>query len=162
MVGGRALLLVVILRFVVGGFWFEHSQQKWGWFESGELHSRFLRWNKDAQGVQKLYIEKFCLPFWKTLQYAVVFGQLAVAVSFLLGFWTKVAALGGAFMAVNFIFAQGGLLTWRLIGNPYGPVVVTATIVAAYAGGEALWSIRRLMARSKLAAETAGARSSAL
>jgi hypothetical protein len=51
------------------------------------------------------------------------------------------AAIGGVFMAANFLLAQGALLDWGIIGNPYGPVTMMATIVAAYCGGELRWSL---------------------
>lgn len=138
----RTILLVVILRFVLGGFWFEHSHQKWDWPRTGELERRFQRNNQDAEGIQKVYLEKFCLPYWRVLQYLVLFGELAVGLSFLFGYLMKPAALGGAFMALNFLFAQGSLLEPGILGNPYGPVVITATLVAAYGGGETRWSLR--------------------
>jgi len=141
MAESRALLLVIILRFAVAGFWFEHSHDKWEWFQTGELQRRLLNWNENAQGAQKLYLEKFCIPHYQALQYLVVFGELAVSVSFLFGYWTRLAALGGAFMALSFLFAQGSLLTWHVIGNPYGLMTILGTLVAAYGGGDSRWSV---------------------
>ena len=137
----NAILLIVLLRIVMGGFWVAHSHEKWGWFESGELQQRLARYDERAEGVQKLYLERLAVPFWRTLQYLVVFGELAVGVSFLLGILTRFAAIGGVFMAANFLLAQGVLLEWSIIGNPYGPVTMMATIVAAYCGGGLRWSL---------------------
>ena len=137
----NAILLIVLLRIIMGGFWISHSHDKWGWFASGELQQRLTRYHEDAEGVQKLYLEKFALPYWRVLQYLVVFGELAVGLSFLLGTLTRLAAIGGVFMAASFLLAQGALLDWSIIGNPYGPVTMMATIVAAYCGGELRWSL---------------------
>ncbi|MBI4445793.1 MAG: DoxX family protein [Acidobacteria bacterium] len=143
----RTLLLLLLLRFVIGAFWFEHSHQKWEWPETGELQARFARWNEQAEGLQKIYLEKFCIPNWNTLQYLVIFGELTVGLSFLFGWWTRAAAWGGAFMAFNFIFAQGGVNNHELIGNPYGPVLVMGSFAVAYGGGEAQLSISNLLQR---------------
>ena len=141
MLAKKALVLIVLLRFVMGGFWVAHSHDKWGWFETGELHRRLQRYAENSEGMTKLYVERFALPHWEPLQVLVVFGELAVGISFLLGFLTKAAAIGGVFMAATFLFAQGDLLSPGIIGNPYGPVTMMATIVAAYGGGESLWSL---------------------
>ena len=143
----RTILLVVILRFVLGGFWFEHSRQKWEWPWTGELERRFQRYSQNAEGLQKTYVERFCLPNWRVLQYLVIFGELTVGLSFLFGYLMKPAALGGAFMALNFLFAQGSLFEPGIIGNPYGPVLIMATLVAAFGGGETRWSLRNRLQR---------------
>ncbi|MBI3933653.1 MAG: DoxX family protein [Acidobacteria bacterium] len=145
----KNLLLIVILRFVMGGFWFEHSRDKWEWPQTAELQRRLQRNSENGDGIQKAYVERFALPHWQTLQYLVIFGELAVGLSFLAGFLTRAAAIGGAFMALNFLFAQGALLSIDILGNPYGPVTIMATIVAAYGGGETYWSLSSWLARKR-------------
>jgi uncharacterized membrane protein YphA (DoxX/SURF4 family) len=145
----KAILLIVILRFVMGGFWFEHSREKWGWPRSGDLQRRLLRWSESGSGIQKAYVDHFALPNWQALQYLVIFGELAVGLSFLAGVFTRLAAIGGAFMALNFLFAQGSLLDVGIVGNPYGPVTIIASIVAAYAGGESRGSLRNWLCRRR-------------
>ena len=72
-----------------------------------------------------------------------------MGLSFLAGFLTRPAAIGGAFMALSFLFAQGSLLSSGIIGNPYGPVTIMASIVAAFGGGESRWSLSSWLARRK-------------
>ena len=154
----RTILLIVALRFVMGGFWFEHSRDKWEWPQGNELERRLQRYSENGEGLAKAYVDRFALPNWNRLQYLVIFGELAVGLSFLAGFLTRAAAIGGAFMALSFLFAQGSLLSSGILGNPYGPVTIMATIVAAYGGGESHWSLRAWLARKKgLAAAEEGA-----
>ena len=145
----KTILLIVILRFVMGGFWVAHSHDKWGWPQGNELERRLQRYSENGAGIQKAYVDSFALPHWKTLQYFVIFGELAVGLSFLAGFLTRPAAIGGAFMAITFLFAQGDLLDAGILGNPYGPVLIMATIVAAYCGGESRWSLASWLAGAK-------------
>ena len=145
----KTVLLIVILRFVMGGFWVAHSHDKWGWPQGNELERRLQRYSENGAGIQKAYVDRFALPRWETLQYFVIFGELAVGLAFLAGFLTRAAAVGGVFMAINFLFAQGDLLDTGILGNPYGPVTIMATIVAAYGGGESRWSLSSWLARSK-------------
>lgn len=145
----RTVLLIVILRFVMGGFWVAHSHDKWGWPQGNELERRLERYSENGSGIQKAYVDSFALPHWKTLQYFVIFGELAVGLAFLAGFLTRAAAVGGIFMAITFLFAQGDLLDAGILGNPYGPVLMMATTVAAYGGGESRWSLSSWLARSR-------------
>jgi uncharacterized membrane protein YphA (DoxX/SURF4 family) len=140
--------MIVILRFVMGVFWVEHSREKWDWPRTGELQKRLQRWNDDATGVRKVYLESFALPHWQTLQYLAMFGELAVGLSFIVGLLMRTASVGGAFMALNFLFAQGSISGLDFLGNPYGPVVITATIVAAWGGGEAVASFGAMLRRA--------------
>jgi len=41
------------------------------------------------------------------------------------------------------------LLDAGILGNPYGPVLMMATTVAAYGGGESRWSLSSWLARSR-------------
>jgi uncharacterized membrane protein YphA (DoxX/SURF4 family) len=136
----------------MGGFWVAHSHDKWGWPEGNELERRLQRYAENATGLERIYVEKFALPNWRTLQYLVIFGELAVGLAFLVGFLTRPAAVGGVFMALNFLFAQGSLLDSSILGNPYGPVTMMATIVAAYGGGESRWSLSRWLRRKQASA----------
>jgi uncharacterized membrane protein YphA (DoxX/SURF4 family) len=137
------------LRFVIGGFWVAHSHDKWEWPKTAELQRRFQRFSENATGLEKAYVENFALPHWRTLQYLVIFGELAVGLSFLAGYLTRAAAFGGAFMALNFLFSQSSLISPDIFGNPYGPVLIMATFVAAYGGGESRWSLSAWLARKK-------------
>ena len=145
----RTILLIVILRFVMGGFWVAHSHDKWGWPQGNELERRLQRYSEEGSALERAYVEKFALPNWRTLQFLVIFGELAVGLAFLAGFMTRVAAVGGVFMALNFLFAQGSLISSDILGNPYGPVTIMATIVAAFAGGESHWSLSAWLDRRK-------------
>ena len=133
---------MVALRLVLGVFWVERSHEKWDWFESGELQRRLQLYSERGEGLQKRYVDGFCLPYHRPLLYLVVFGEMAVGLSFLLGYLTRVAVGGGAFMALNFLFAQGSLLEWGFLANPYGPLLITAMMVAAYGGGEEVLNLR--------------------
>ena len=145
----KTLLLIVTLRFVMGGFWFAHSHDKWDWPNTAELQRRLQRYSENGSGLEKAYVENIALPNWKILQYLVIFGELAVGLSFLTGIFTRAAAVGGAFMALNFLLAQGSLISSDIVGNPYGPVMIMATIVAAYGGGESHWSLSAWLACKK-------------
>jgi len=140
--------MIVILRFVMGAFWIEHSREKWDWPKTAELQRRLTRYDESATGIRKIYLESFALPHWQTLQYLAMFGELAVGLSFLFGLLMRTASIGGVFMAFSFLFAQGSISGLDFIGNPYGPVVITATIVAAWGGGEARCSLGELLRRT--------------
>lgn len=145
----KTLLLVVILRFVMGGFWMAHSHDKWDWPQTAELQHRLQRYAENGSGIEKAYVENFALPNWRILQYLVLFGEFAVGLSFLAGFLTRAAAVGGVFMALNFLFAQGSLISSSIVGNPYGPVTMMATLVAAFGGGERYCSLKAWLQRKR-------------
>ena len=94
------------------------------------------RYNEGPSGLHKTYLEGFAIPHYEILRPVVIFGKLAVAIALIFGYKTQPAAVADGFMVGNFLFAQGELFVVELFGNPYGPVVVAATLVAAFGGGE--------------------------
>jgi uncharacterized membrane protein YphA (DoxX/SURF4 family) len=145
----RVTILLVLLRMVMGVFWFEHSRDKWGWFADNDLHRRLTRYSESATGAQKSFLEEFAIPNYKALQVLVIAGELAVGLAFFFGVLTRPAALGGIFMALTFLYAQGELLDWGIFRNPYGPVVITATLVAGFSGADEHFSVGRYLRRKR-------------
>lgn len=145
----RVTMLLVALRLVMGAFWFEHSRDKWGWFQSNDLQRRLTRYSETATGAQKSFLEHFAIPNFNVLQVVVIAGELAVGLALFFGVLTRPAALGGIFMALTFLYAQGELLDWGIFKNPYGPAVIMATLVAGFSGADRHFSLGKYLSRGK-------------
>ncbi|UCH10372.1 MAG: DoxX family protein [Fidelibacterota bacterium] len=141
----QTIVIMVLLRVALGSFWMDHGIDKMsdGWITDDQLKARLVRSSVTATGLQKAYLEHFAVPASGALRYLVMFGELAIGLAFLAGFWMKPAAWGAGFMVLNFKFADGRLLDLNILGDPsFFPLLLT-TLLIAYINFDRSWTLRR-------------------
>lgn len=102
---------VCILRIWTGFYFLNAGLGKWSgqFLSEPKLLAIVNSWIENpamAQGYRG-FLEHWVIPHWQVFSYAVVIGEIAVGVSFILGFMVRPAALGGLLMNINFLFAAG-------------------------------------------------------
>ncbi|MEE9225802.1 MAG: DoxX family membrane protein [Bacteroidota bacterium] len=122
---------LILLRFAVGAVFLVQGISKWSWLQQPDvLTKRFNLWLDSVGSVERAYIE-LMMPTAEVPRYLVLFGELATAVSLILGVLVPLSSVLAAFMVFNFKLASGGLLTWRFLGDPYGIVLLVLLIMFA-------------------------------
>jgi thiosulfate dehydrogenase [quinone] large subunit len=132
------------LRLCLGVFFLFEAIGKWGWFRSsGVLRERLVEWADAAPPLSRAYIETLCLPGVELFARLVPFGEFSVAIAFLLGGYTRLAAVLGLLMVLNFHFASGIMFTYGYLTNGYGPPVIGGLLALALGGASLPLSVRR-------------------
>ncbi len=78
------------------------------------------------------FLQKFAIPYAGTFAILVIIGEIAVGAALLAGCATRLAAVAGIFMCLNFLFASGTPLL--SVEQPVVFVVLLATVYATAAG----------------------------
>jgi uncharacterized membrane protein YphA (DoxX/SURF4 family) len=73
----------------------------------------------------------------------VPLGEFSVAVAFLLGGYTRLAAAMGLLMVLNFHFASGIMFTYGYLTNGYGLPVIGGLLALALGGASLPLSVKR-------------------
>ena len=73
----------------------------------------------------------------------VPLGELAVAVAFLIGGYTRLAAATALLMVLNFHFASGIIFTYGYLTNGYGLPVLGGLLALALGGAALPLSVKR-------------------
>lgn len=130
----RVTTIIIIARILLGLFWLDHgfSKLESGWLAESKLSIRLTGNSLKAPSYVKPYIKHVLQPAAPVVQRMVLFGELAVGLAFVLGFWTKPAAWGAIFMVFNFKFVDGRLLSWAAFGDAYLFPLLVAMILASY------------------------------
>lgn len=123
--GGIALVLGMrYLYMAIFMYGFVHKIMH-GWLWTGIMEQHFFRrlTELDPGSFQAAYLQAFAIPFAIPIAWIVTIGELVVGLSMLLGVATRINALFGLFMLLN--FAAGGYYNWTI------PVLVTMSILIA-------------------------------
>jgi len=132
------------LRLCLGVFFLFEAIGKLGWFTSaGVLRERLAGWASSAPPMSRAYIEAICLPGVELFARLVPLGEFAVAVAFLLGGYTRLAAATALLMVLNFHFASGIIFTYGYLTNGYGLPVIGGLLALAFGGAALPLSIKR-------------------
>ena len=135
--GKRQAYGLVVLRLCLGVFFLFEAIGKIGWFTSSAvLSSRLTEWLQSAGPLNRAYLQ-LLLPGVEILARLVPLGEFAVAVAFLLGGYTRVAATLAVLMVLNFHFASGVMFQYSYLTNGYG-LPVLGGLFALAIGGAAL------------------------
>jgi len=152
-----------VLRIYLGIQWLEAGLEKvgnpvWTGEKAGAAVAGFAKGAiaKAAEGPHPAvkawyasFLEAFVLPNAKAWSYMVAWGELLVGVALILGAFTVAAALAGAFMNLNFMFA-GSAST-----NPYMYTIAILLLIAGANAGHIgvdrylMPYLRRLIAERK-------------
>ena len=132
------------LRLCLGVFFLFEAIGKWGWFRSSEvLRERLMEWADAAPAVSRAYIHAVCLPGVELFARLVPLGEFSVAIAFLLGGYTRLAAILALLMVLNFHFASGIMFTYGYLINGYGPPVIGGLLALALGGASLPLSVKR-------------------
>lgn len=114
----RVAWVWIILRVYVGYEWFlagwsKLNDEAWAGAQAGTAIKGFFagvltKTSGAHPGVSAWYgafIENFAMNHTVFFSYLITYGELAVGVALILGAFTGIAAFGGAFMNLNFLFA---------------------------------------------------------
>ena len=132
------------LRLCLGVFFLFEAIGKWSWFRSsGVLRERLVEWAEAAPPLSRAYIETVCLPGAELFARLVPLGEFSVAIAFLIGGYTRLAAVLALLMVLNFHFASGLMFTYGYLTNGYGPPVIGGLLALALGGAALPLSVRR-------------------
>jgi uncharacterized membrane protein YphA (DoxX/SURF4 family) len=132
------------LRLCLGVFFLFEGIGKLSWFAtSSVLRERLVEWADAAPALSRAYIQTVCLPGVELFARLVPLGEFSVAVAFLLGGYTRLAAAMGLLMVLNFHFASGIMFTYGYLTNGYGLPVIGGLLALALGGASLPLSVRR-------------------
>jgi uncharacterized membrane protein YphA (DoxX/SURF4 family) len=132
------------LRFFLGVFFLFQGIGKIGWLtDPSPLTTQLTGFLESANQWNRAYLETVCLPGAAVFARLVLFGELATGVSFLLGVYTRYAAIAALLMVLNFHFAGGFMFEYRYLTNGYGPPVVGGLLALALGGVALPLSLRK-------------------
>lgn len=102
---------VALLRIFVGYFFLASGIEKihQNFLNSPILQDLVQKWiqTPDLNPQYIHFLQTWVLPHWQTFSYLVVFAELAVGVSFIIGFMVRISSILAIFLSVNFILAAG-------------------------------------------------------
>jgi uncharacterized membrane protein YphA (DoxX/SURF4 family) len=132
------------LRLCLGVFFLFEAISKLGWFTSSAvLRSRLTEWAETVPAISRAYITNICLPGAEVFARIVPLGEFSVALAFLLGGYTRLAAILALLMVLNFHFASGVMFEYSYLTNGYGPPVLGGLLALAIGGTALPLSVRR-------------------
>ena len=132
------------LRLCLGVFFLFEAISKVGWFTSSAvLRSRLAEWVETVPAISRAYINNICLPGAEVFARLVPIGEFSVALAFLLGGYTRLAAILALLMVLNFHFASGVMFQYSYLTNGYGPPVLGGLLALAIGGVGLPLSVKR-------------------
>jgi uncharacterized membrane protein YphA (DoxX/SURF4 family) len=132
------------LRLFLGVFFLFEGIGKIGWLmDPSPLTTQLTGYLQGANPWNRAYLEAVCLPGAAVFARLVLFGELATGVSFLLGAYTRYAAIAAFLMVLNIHFASGALFQYRFLTNGYGLPVLGGLLALALGGAALPLSLRK-------------------
>jgi uncharacterized membrane protein YphA (DoxX/SURF4 family) len=121
-------------RLYTGYFFFRYGLEKFTrGFGGEELHDTLGKWaSGPAYHFYVPFLQKVAIPHSGLFAHLVTFGEIAVGGLLLLGCTCRLAALGGMFLCLNFLFASG--VSILSVETPAVFIVLLLTIYATAAG----------------------------
>lgn len=125
------------VRLYAGYFFLKYGLQKaTGGFGGAALRETLTKWAGETRyGFYVPFLKSVAIPHAETFALLVMLGEIVVGAALLVGFATRLAALGGLFLCLNFLFGSGV----RLVSTE-PPVVFALLLLTVYltAAGRAL------------------------
>lgn len=138
---GRGL---TVLRLCLGVFFLFEGIGKIGWLmDAAPLTTRLTSYLQSANAWNRAYLEAVCIPGAAVFARLVLFGELATGVSFLLGAYSRLAAIAAFLMVLNIHFASGAIFQYSFLTNGYGFPVLGGLLALAIGGASLPLSLRR-------------------
>ena len=102
---------IAILRVYVGVFFLRAGIEKIhsGFLEGPMLQDILNKWIQASSSHPQYvdFLQHWVLPHWQVFSHVVVFGEIFVGMSFILGLMVRPAAIAAIFMNFNFMLAAG-------------------------------------------------------
>ena len=121
-------------RLYVGYFFLKYGLEKLtGGFGGAQLHETLGKWaSGPAYAFFIPFLTKVAIPYAGLFARLVTYGEIAVGALLLAGCACRLAALGGMFLCLNFLFASGAPLL--SVETPALFIVLLLTVYATAAG----------------------------
>ena len=118
------------VRLFTGYFFLKYGLVKFtGGFSGTGLHESLSKWAAGpAYHFYVPFLEKVAIPYASLFAHLVTFGEIAVGILLLLGCASRLAALIGLFLCLNFLFATGAPVL-----STEQPVMFALLLVTIYA-----------------------------
>lgn len=132
------------LRLFLGVFFLFEGIGKIAWLtDAGPLTAQLQGFLESANAWNRAYLQTFCLPGASVFARVVPIAECATGVAFLLGAYTRYAAIAALLMVLNFHFAGGFIFEYRYLTNGYGPPVLGGLLALALGGAALPLSLRK-------------------
>jgi uncharacterized membrane protein YphA (DoxX/SURF4 family) len=132
------------LRLFLGVFFLFEGIGKIGWLlDPSPLTTQLTGYLATATPWNRAYLETVCIPGAAIFARLVLFGELATGASFLLGAFSRVAAIAAFLMVLNIHFASGAMFQYRFLTNGYGLPVLGGLLALAIGGASLPLSVRK-------------------
>ncbi len=121
-------------RLYTGYFFLKYGLHKaTSGFGGAELQKTLAAWSAERRYAFYLpFLTKIAIPHAEVFALLVTFGEIAVGAALFCGFATRLAALGGIFLCLNFLFASGAPLL--SVEQPIVFAILLLTVYATAAG----------------------------
>jgi uncharacterized membrane protein YphA (DoxX/SURF4 family) len=118
------------VRLYTGYFFLKYGLAKFtGEFSGTGLHETLSKWAEGpAYHFYVPFLQTVAIPHASLFAHLVTLGEIAVGTLLLLGCATRLAALGGLFLCLNFLFASGAPIL-----STEQPAMFTLLLVTIYA-----------------------------
>jgi len=136
----------IVIRVALGTFFFFEGLGKIRWFlDASILAARLHQWLEASPqaSLSRWYLERVAIPWTGVFARLVPLGELTSGLALVAGLWTPVFAFVAFFMALNFQFASGTLVTYGFLTNAYGLPVLGSTLGLSIGGSRLPLSLRR-------------------
>jgi len=99
---------LAVVRIYCGAFWLIHGLPKW----QGNDFLNFIiptvqKLAAGTTGPYHVFLITTVVPHADVFAQLIRIGEVAVGISLLLGLFTRIGAMGGMFLALNYLLAQG-------------------------------------------------------
>jgi uncharacterized membrane protein YphA (DoxX/SURF4 family) len=123
-------LAALPVRLYTGYFFLKYGLAKFtGGFGGAGLHETLSKWAEGpAYHFYVPFLQKVAIPHASLFAHLVTLGEIVVGSLLLLGCACRLAALGGLFLSLNFLFASGAPIL-----STEQPAVFTLLLVTIYA-----------------------------
>jgi thiosulfate dehydrogenase [quinone] large subunit len=126
-------LVGVPARLYTGYFFFRYGLEKvTRGFGDAELHETLAKWAAGAAyDFYTPFLQRIAIPHAGLFAHLVAYGEMVVGILLLAGCVTRLAALGGIFLCLNFLFASGAPILSVEMPSVFLLLLVTVYMTAA-------------------------------
>jgi len=134
-----------LLAIMLGVFFLGMSSSKIAWLTNSDilllkLQTIFL---PKAPPIVRWYLETVCIPGTPLFARLVPLGELATGLALIVGFWTRMAAIVGFLMVLNFHFATSAFWSIDFLRDGTGLPVLGGLLAIAISGSRLPFSVSR-------------------
>ena len=142
---------ILILRLAIAGLFLSAGLDKYheGWLTNSEHLLQSLNgFHQHATGFQLTYLERVAIPYAGLWSKLMTIGELALAVSLLLGLLVRCSSAVAVFMVINFHTANGNLFSLNFFSSPWAALLITGLVVMVLASAGRWAGIDAVLAKS--------------